>query len=34
MPENEATFGDEYAEDSADDQLVPELSKRDKAMLQ
>jgi hypothetical protein len=33
-PEYEAAFGDEHAEDSADDRLVPELSKRDKALLQ
>jgi hypothetical protein len=29
-----ATFGDECVEDSADDQPVPELSNRDKALLQ
>jgi hypothetical protein len=34
MPEYEATFGDERVEDSIDDRLVPELSKRDKALLQ
>jgi hypothetical protein len=33
MPEYKAAFGDECAEDSADDQPVPELSKRDKAQL-
>jgi hypothetical protein len=34
MPEYEAAFGDERAEDSADDRPIPELSKRDKALLQ
>jgi hypothetical protein len=34
MPEYEAAFGDERAKDSADDRPVPELSKRDKALLQ
>jgi hypothetical protein len=34
MPEYDAVFGDELAEDSADDRLVPEISNRDKAMLQ
>jgi hypothetical protein len=34
MPEYEATFGDERAKDSVDDQPVPKLSKRDKALLQ
>jgi hypothetical protein len=34
MPEYKAAFGDECAEESVDDQLVPELSKRDKALLQ
>jgi hypothetical protein len=34
MPEYEVTFGDERVEDSADDRPVPELSKRDKALLQ
>jgi hypothetical protein len=34
MLEYEVAFGDERAEDSADDQPVPELSKRDKALLQ
>jgi hypothetical protein len=34
MPEYKATFGDEHAEDSANDQPVPELSKRDKDLLQ
>jgi hypothetical protein len=34
MPEYEAVFGDERAEDSADDRPVLELSKRDKALLQ
>jgi hypothetical protein len=33
MPEYEAAFGDERAEDSADDRSVPELSNRDKALL-
>ena len=32
-PKYEAAFGDERAEDSSDDRLVPELSKRDKALL-
>jgi hypothetical protein len=31
--ENKAVFGDEHAEDIADDRPVPELSKRDKVML-
>jgi hypothetical protein len=34
MPEYEAVFGDERAEDSPDDHPIPELSKRDKALLQ
>jgi hypothetical protein len=34
MLEYEATFGDERAEDSANDRPVRELSKRDKALLQ
>jgi hypothetical protein len=34
MPEYEAAFGDERAEDSVDGRLVLELSKRDKALLQ
>jgi hypothetical protein len=34
MPEYKAAFGDECTEDSADDQPVPELSNRDKALLQ
>jgi hypothetical protein len=34
MTEYEATFGDERAEDSANDRPIPELSKRDKALLQ
>jgi hypothetical protein len=34
MPEYEATFGDERMEDSTDDRPIPELSKRDKALLQ
>jgi hypothetical protein len=33
MSEYEAVFGDEHAEDSAVDRLVPELSKRDKTLL-
>jgi hypothetical protein len=33
IPEYEAVFGDEHAEDSANDQSIPELSKRDKALL-
>jgi hypothetical protein len=33
MPECEAMFGDERAEDSADDRPVPELSNRGKALL-
>jgi hypothetical protein len=33
-PEYEVTFGDERAEDSAVDRPVPELSNRDKALLQ
>jgi hypothetical protein len=34
MLKYEATFGNERPEDSADDRSVPELSKRDKALLQ
>jgi hypothetical protein len=34
MPEYEATFRNERAEDSADDRPIPELSNRDKALLQ
>jgi hypothetical protein len=34
MPKYEATFGDERAKDSANDRPVPELGKRDKALLQ
>jgi hypothetical protein len=34
MSEYVATFGDECVEDSVDDRPVPELSKRDKALLQ
>jgi hypothetical protein len=34
MPEYEAVFRDEPAEDSTKDQLILELSKRDKALLQ
>jgi hypothetical protein len=34
MSEYKATFGDECAEDSADDRPVPKLSNRDKALLQ
>jgi hypothetical protein len=34
MLEYKAVFGDECAEDSADDRPVPELSKRDKSLLQ
>jgi hypothetical protein len=34
MLEYAVTFGDERAEDSADDRPVPELSKSDKALLQ
>jgi hypothetical protein len=34
VPEYEATFGHEHAEDSTDDRLVPELSNRDKVLLQ
>jgi hypothetical protein len=34
MPEYEMTFGNERAEDSADDQPLLELSKRDNALLQ
>jgi hypothetical protein len=34
MPEYEATFGDERAEDSADNRPVLELSKKDKSLLQ
>jgi hypothetical protein len=33
MLECEVTFGDESVEDSADDRPVPELSKREKALL-
>jgi hypothetical protein len=33
MPEYEATFRDERAEDSIDDRPVPELSNRYKALL-
>jgi hypothetical protein len=33
MVEYDVTFGDEHTEDSADDRSVPELSKRDKALL-
>jgi hypothetical protein len=33
MPKYETTFGNERADDSADDRSVPELSKRDKALL-
>jgi hypothetical protein len=32
--EYEVAFGDEGAEDSVDDRLVPKLSKRDKTLLQ
>jgi hypothetical protein len=32
MPEYEAVFGDERAEDSADNRPIPELSKRDKVL--
>jgi hypothetical protein len=34
IPEYEATFRHEHAEDSTDDRLVPELSNRDKVLLQ
>jgi hypothetical protein len=34
MPKYEAAFGDERTEDSTDDQPVPELSKRNNALLQ
>jgi hypothetical protein len=34
IPEYEATFGHERAEDSTDDRLVPELGNRDKVLLQ
>jgi hypothetical protein len=34
MLDYDATFGDERAEDSVDDGLVPELSNKDKVMLQ
>jgi hypothetical protein len=34
MPKYEAAFGDERAKDSTDDRPVPELSKRDKTLLQ
>jgi hypothetical protein len=34
MPDYEAAFGDERAKDSVDDQPVPKLSKKDKALLQ
>jgi hypothetical protein len=34
MPKYKVTFGDERAEDSADDRPIPELSNRDKALLQ
>jgi hypothetical protein len=34
MPEYETTFGDERVKDSVDDRPVPELSKRDKTLLQ
>jgi hypothetical protein len=34
MPEYKTTFGDECAKDSIDDRLVPELSNRDKTLLQ
>jgi hypothetical protein len=34
MPKYEAVFEDEHVEDSANDRPVPELSKRDKALLQ
>jgi hypothetical protein len=34
MPEYETTFGDESAEDLVGDQPIPELSKRDNALLQ
>jgi hypothetical protein len=34
MPQYEATFGDERVDDSADDRPVPELSKRNMALLQ
>jgi hypothetical protein len=34
MSQDDATFGDEQAEDLADDRLVPKLSNRDKISLQ
>jgi hypothetical protein len=34
MSKYEAAFGDERTEDSVNDQLVPELSNRDMALLQ
>jgi hypothetical protein len=34
MPKYETTFGDEHADDSADDRPIPELSNRDNALLQ
>jgi hypothetical protein len=34
MLEYEVTFGDERAEDSTDDRPIPELSNKDKALLQ
>jgi hypothetical protein len=34
IQEYEVTFGDERAEDSVDDRLVPELSNRDNVLLQ
>jgi hypothetical protein len=34
MPKYEVAFGDERADDSADDRPIPELSNRDKALLQ
>jgi hypothetical protein len=34
MPEYEMAFGGERAEDSTDDQHVPELSKRDRVLFQ
>jgi hypothetical protein len=34
MPEYEVAFEDECSKDSADDRPVPELSKRDKVLLQ
>jgi hypothetical protein len=33
MPEYDATFGNQRAEDSCDDRPVPELSNRDKILL-